>query len=445
MVHLLAAACSVPLVFLALGPLKMGLEGVALAVGLPLTIAYGVYVSAYGCKRLDIPWTAFFSRAFRMPLLCAAPLAICLIAFRLLTWDQPLRGLWLGTTTGAEIIYLPCARHNFDVACIWHTYQLCKRLGCDVVHCDNIHASPLIGAALAGVPVRLWSKHSMSPAYETMRQMTLRDRVVPSTRMSARLATRILAVSTAVRNELVDLGIPSSKIMVCPNPVETGRTVGRDREARTKLGYGDDAVVFTTVGHAVPVKGWDILLHAFAAVVSKWPHARLQLVGSVTDKHEQEHYSVLQRYVHQAGIANYVCFRGACPEVWSILAATDVFVLPSRSEGYSNALLEAMTAGLPCIAARVGAAADVIEDGVNGLLVGRGNEDQLCNAMVSLAASPERRAQMADAVRARGQYAPTFSEYGDRLVEICKELLRIKSGTGHQPVSSGVIHGIREA
>jgi O-antigen/teichoic acid export membrane protein len=104
MMHLLAAACSVVLVFLALGPLHMGLEGVALAVGLPLTVAYGVYVSVYACRRLETPWASFLSGAFRIPLLCTIPLAICLIASRLLLHDQPLRSLWLGTSIGGILL-----------------------------------------------------------------------------------------------------------------------------------------------------------------------------------------------------------------------------------------------------------------------------------------------------------------------------------------------------
>jgi len=104
MVHLLAAICSVGLVSLTLGPLKMGLEGVAMAVGLPLTIGYGICISFYACKRLGIPWTAFLWKALSMPLLCVTPLAICLATFRVLMSTQPLRGLWLGVVVGGLLL-----------------------------------------------------------------------------------------------------------------------------------------------------------------------------------------------------------------------------------------------------------------------------------------------------------------------------------------------------
>ncbi len=79
--------------------------------------------------------------------------------------------------------------------------------------------------------------------------------------------------------------------------------------------------------------------------------------------------------------------------------------------------------GLPCVATRVGAAADVIASGDNGLLVERGNEEELGDAMLSLANDQELRGRIASAVRAQGKCAPTFSEYGDQFVEICRKLL----------------------
>ncbi len=104
MVHLGAAACSVGLVFLALGPLKLGLEGVALAVGLPLTVAYGGFVLVHTCKRVGMPWMTFVYRALGTPLLCTTPLAACLIVSRIFMPTQPLHALWLGSAGGGILL-----------------------------------------------------------------------------------------------------------------------------------------------------------------------------------------------------------------------------------------------------------------------------------------------------------------------------------------------------
>ena len=74
--HFSAAICSVGLVLLALGPLKLGLRGVALAMGFPLTMAYGIYISTYVCRQLRISWGRFMSEAFRTPIFCVLPLAV---------------------------------------------------------------------------------------------------------------------------------------------------------------------------------------------------------------------------------------------------------------------------------------------------------------------------------------------------------------------------------
>src|SRR6185436_12553844 len=72
-------------------------------------------------------------------------------------WLDPFREV------GTVVEYPPRARGNFDLGCIRRTFSLCRRLNATVFHCDNIHASPMIGAALAGVPIRVWSKRSMQP------------------------------------------------------------------------------------------------------------------------------------------------------------------------------------------------------------------------------------------------------------------------------------------
>ena len=329
--------------------------------------------------------------------------------------------------TGTKIVYLPRPQGSFDIGCMRRAYELCKHLHCDIFHCDNMHTSPLIGAALARVPVRLWSKNSMNPAYEMMRRATFRERIALSIRISSWLATKILPMSIAIKNELMEMGIPSSKMIISLDPVEVKPMDRKIRcQAREEFGYKDDEIVFTTIGHAVPVKGWDILLRSFVRVVSEYPKSRLLFLGTLTaSKEERDHYSILDSYICKKGIAHYVRFLGYKPDLEKVLAASDVFVLSSRSEGGCGAFLEAMTYGLPCVATKVGYATDYIENGMNGLLVERGSEGQLADAMISLAKNPKLRLQIASAVQARRKYAPTFLEHGDQLLEIYKNLLSV--------------------
>lgn len=344
--------------------------------------------------------------------------------------DPKLLDMVLDAST--EIIYMPREQENFDITCMWRVYRLCRRLNCTILHCDNMHTSPLIGSALAGVPVRLWSKRSMNSAFEVVRKMTLRDRAAISLRVSSWLATRILPVSNAVKNELVSMGISPSKIIVCPNPVEGSLIKGEIRnQSRKELGYKKEEIVFSIIGHAVPVKGWDILLRAFVSVIAECPRARLLFIGSVTGRHEQEHYTNLQNLIQERNLSSYVHFLGHQIDPRKTLAASDVFVWPSRSEGFGIGLVQAMMSGLPCVATKVGIAEDIIQNGVNGLLVNRGSEEQLCEAMIKLAQNSKLRLKIANEVQAKEKYVPTYSEHGDQLVKICMDLLKTNRSRIH--------------
>ena len=324
---------------------------------------------------------------------------------------------------GIEMIYLPRPRRSVDVSAVRRVYGLCRRLRCDVIRCHNLHASPMIGAAAAGVPVRLWFKRSMQPAFEACRQERLRDRLAISVRMTCCLATRVLPVSSAVKEELVRLGVPASKLIVLNNPSDRALSTGRGRaRARASFGYDEKALVFTTVGHAVPVKGWDILIRAFAVVAAEVPQARLLFVGSFDGERERDCHRELRSLTQSCGLNGRVRFAGQLDDPKIALGASDVFVMPSRSEGYSNALIEAMHAGLATVSAGVGIAPEVIRHGENGLLVARGDHRELAKALMVLARSPETRKRISSEVQKR-TYAPTFEEYADRLFELSRSLL----------------------
>ncbi len=334
-------------------------------------------------------------------------------------WLHPLLDL------GIKIEYLPRAKGNFDWKCVYRVYKLCRRLHCDVFHCDNIHTSPLIGASSARVPVRLWSKHSMNAAFEEGRKETIRDRIVISVRLSCLLATKTLAVSKTVRDELIRLGFPSSKLMVFNNPMESTilRHVDRD-EARAVYGYTPSDIVILTIGHAVPVKGWDILVRAFSDIASEVPQARLLFVGSISANNEVPCYEELNRLIDRTGLKMKVRFPGHLTDIKETLAATDIFVLPSRSEGFGIVLIEALESGLPCVSTDVGVASEVIQPGINGFLVERENYGEMAKALLMLVKDSNLRKKLAEGAKTTSLGIPTMDEYGSQLFNLYESLLR---------------------
>lgn len=296
---------------------------------------------------------------------------------------------------GCKIILEPRARSNFDIGCIWRTYKLLKRLKCDVFHCHNVHTSPLVGAMLAGVPVRIWSKLAMSPYYAQGIEPEWWHRFAPSIRVSSLCAHRILSLSKAVRDEFVSRGGSLSKSLIVPAPIEFERFANASGNGiRKGLGLEKDSFMITSVGHAVPVKGWDILIQAFAKVAKQYPNVTLVLVGSKSAPNEITFYENLKRIVRTQGLTSRVHFLGQRSDVPEILMASDVFALPSRSEGQSLALVEAMASGRPCVASRTGGISDVVVHGKNALLFERENVDELAERLKALITSRSLRVKL---------------------------------------------------
>jgi glycosyltransferase involved in cell wall biosynthesis len=318
---------------------------------------------------------------------------------------------------GVEIHLAPRPARKFDPSCIAHTVRLCRKLKPDVFVCENIHDSPLVGATVARVPVRIWIKRAMNSDFERGCQPTLKSRLALTTRLSCAMSTRVLAVSGAVRDELVGLGIPGSKILVRPNPRRLGgsRTQGRE-DIRGRLGLLDTDVVWTSVGHAVPVKGWHMLIRAFHKVAQSDQRAKLVLVGSLERPEETATTTLLRAEIERLGLAGNVRFTGKVENIADILSASDAFVMASHSEGFSNSLIEALGAGLPCLATRVGIAADVIRQKVNGMLVDRFNEHDLAEALAEMTGDDSLRAALAGNASVP-ESIPDLEDYARRMAD----------------------------
>ena len=339
---------------------------------------------------------------------------------------------------GVAVEYVPRARGNFDLACILRTFSLCRRLRCTVLHCDNTHTSPLIGAWLARVPVRVWTKHSMEPSFEEGRTPTFRDRFAPSLWLSGRLVSRVLAVSEAVAEELRRLDVPADRVATLNLPFERTDVVRVARDvARSRLGLDPSHVVGSSIGRAEPVKAWDVLGRAFAEVASAVPALRLVLVGSVAPPEAGSYYSELLKFLEKSGLRDRVICTGHLRDLSDVLSASDFFVLPSRSEGCSLALLEALSSGLPCIATRVGAASELVGEGVNGLLVERDDISGLAAALRRISTDERlRHALAAQAALPAG--FPDYATHAEALFEIYSELMRdrlsrVPTGAGMRP------------
>jgi glycosyltransferase involved in cell wall biosynthesis len=327
------------------------------------------------------------------------------------------------TDAECEIILQARSNGNFDLGSILRTYKLLRRLNCDVFHCHTDHTSPLIGATLAKVPVRIWSTLAMSSYHEKMTQPRGIHRLMPGIRLSYYCTHRILAISEDVRNELIGFGVSEKRIDVVHVPVDVERfSMKPGNKVRHELGLNPSHIMITSVGRAIYRKGWDIDIKAFSRVQNRFPNARLVLVGSTDAPDEIKFFNDLTELCRSYKVSEYVYFLGHRHNIPEILKESDISILPSRSEGLGCALLEAMAAGLPCVAARVGGPSDVITHGKNGFLFERESTEQLVECLTELIRDETLKDKIASHAFIRAQDF-SMESYANKVFSIYQSLL----------------------
>ena len=267
--------------------------------------------------------------------------------------------------------------------------MLFRRSNVDIVHTRNAEAFfyGFLGAKIAGVSSIIHSEHGR----------TFDDRAIRfwAQRLFSKYTNIIFALSEQLRSDLVKfVGIPADKIGVQYNGVDVSRfSTMRGEDVRRELGIGAERVVVGSIGRLVSVKNYPLLLRAVKSV-----NLDITTILFVGDGPELDK---LKKLATNDGLIKRVIFLGHREDVADLLGAMDIFVLPSVSEGMSNTMLEAMAAGIPVIASRVGGNPEIVRDGIDGLLFENGNEGELRERLIRLIGSPALRMQLGVAGRKR--------------------------------------------
>jgi glycosyltransferase involved in cell wall biosynthesis len=242
-------------------------------------------------------------------------------------------------------------------------------------------------------------------------------------RVLARHTTILVAVSPQVRDDLVELGVaPADKFAVVRLGIELGQRVGvADGRAETRryLGIPDGRFAVGWVGRMTAVKRGDDVLEGFKLLRERGVDATLCLVGDGPDRPH------LEQKAHELGIVRDTLFLGYQEDIAPLYAAFDALVLPSGNEGTPVSVIEALAAGRPVVATRVGGVPDVVRDGVDGFLVDPGATDELAERLTQLASDPELRERFGGAGRSR--VLPRYAV--DRLVDDVDRLYRALLGS----------------
>lgn len=262
---------------------------------------------------------------------------------------------------------------------------------------SNIFAIP--AARLAGVPVILASIRDrgvyLSPAQKRVQKFI------------CRMADGILVNADAIRDWLLEEGYSSERITVIKNGIDLSLydNVQQSSNIREELGLPASTPLVIMMARVNPQKGYADLLNAIALMTRDHHDAHFLVVGeelTFAGKDivpDNNYHDALHKLSIDLGVDDRVHFLGHRKDIPNLLSQVSLSVLPSHSEGLSNSLLESMAASLPIVATRVGGNPELVEDGVNGILVPPHEPQELATAMARILGSPKTALRFSKASR----------------------------------------------
>lgn len=262
----------------------------------------------------------------------------------------------------------------------------------DVLHTHDFYTNifGMTAGFLAGVKVRIASRRETG-GMRTSKQIQLQ-------KAAYGFAHQIVANSESVRRKLVEEGIENNRISVIYNGLDTARVVAADETSRSDklrmLGVPAAAVnkKFVTIVANMrhEVKDYPMFLRAAKSVAAEAADVTFLLGG------EGELQESIQELAKQFGIADRTVFLGRCEHIGALLSVSDVCVLSSKAEGFSNSILEYMAAGRPVVATDVGGAREAIVENETGHIVPSGDVQLMAERIISLLRNPEKALAMGE-------------------------------------------------
>ena len=221
----------------------------------------------------------------------------------------------------------------------------------------------------------------------------------------------VVSVCKQSSHEIVNSGFSRDILVEIPNGVDTNKYCKNTRKKRNHIH------AITYIGRLDDFKGVDYLLNGFKDVLSEVNNVSLTIVGNGPNE------SFLRKRVIDLGIVDKVNFKGRQEDIVGELNSTDIFVLPSLSEGMSNVLLEAMACGLPVVATSVGGNDDLITDGLNGILVPPKDSGRLATVLVELINNDDLTRRLGEEARKTVEINYSINRIVDAYVDLYTRLV----------------------
>jgi glycosyltransferase involved in cell wall biosynthesis len=266
------------------------------------------------------------------------------------------------------------------------------RRGIDIIHCEEGIQNAFYGYLLSKVtPARCLVHFHLGYG----------DWMLPPSRMAIGRADAIISVSSWTGRRMADHGVSPHRIFPVLNGIEVSKwdPAGVDGAAiRREFGMAPQDPLIVQVAQLVDWKRQHLVIEALPRVLERYPTARLMLVGTEQARRRgsNNYTEQLEQQVAAAGLKRQVIFAGRRGDIREILAAADVFTLPSVDDPCALAFLEAMAMGNPVVSVRAGGNPEMVEEGKAGLLGEPDDVEQLAANLLTLLDDPERGRRMGE-------------------------------------------------
>jgi glycosyltransferase involved in cell wall biosynthesis len=259
---------------------------------------------------------------------------------------------------------------------------------------DLIYANTLIAAFFSLVPSLLLKKRIIYHEHglPILRKSSLWNKCFP---LVAKRASKIIAISEAVKHALEKEGVDGKKIATVYNGIEF-KNIKTDCsfDIRKEFNILPDEKIVGKIAHMLSWKGHMILLRAIPLVLKNFPCVKFIFIGGERSGQEKIYFNGLKSYVKKAGIERNVIFAGFRKNALEIMNGFDILVHASDAEPFGLIFLEAMILEKPVVASNSGAAPEIIIEGENGLLFEQGNHHELAKCILTLIKDTERCLRM---------------------------------------------------
>lgn len=296
-----------------------------------------------------------------------------------------------------------------------------KREKVDLINAHGYrdHLLSVLAGRIAGVKVLIRTKHNHVP---------LKGGAL-SRFIYGRLTDRIIAISGHIKHVMASSGIDPSHITVIHTSVDLRYFSPRPKNDRLldEFGLAYDRPVIGSVARLSDRKGMPYLLDALKLLQDAGRRFSCLIVGGGGSASEEK-IVLLKRRAEYLGLTPRLVFTGLRQDIPELLSLFDCFVLPSLDEGLGRSLVEAMAAGKPVVASRVGGIPEAVEDGKTGILVPPGDARALANALAAVLDNPERALEMGRRGRERAETLFDEERMVDSICSLYRELLGQESG-----------------